>query len=357
MRVLLREISKRFGAVQAVADLSLTVESGEFFTLLGPSGCGKTTLLRMVAGFAAPDRGEILFDDRPMTAVPPHRRDTGMVFQNYALFPQLSVFDNVAYGLRARRIPSAEVRERVLGILRMVQLDHLTDRSPGQLSGGQQQRVALARALVIRPQVLLMDEPLSNLDAKLRVSMREEIRRIQKSLGIITLYVTHDQQEAMAVSDRIGILSGGRLQQVGRPSQIYFAPQNRFVAEFMGSCNLLEVAVVAYDGARQLVQGELAGSRIWLRAAERPEAASLTLLLRPEWIELATQPPADGENWFPGRVCSAIFLGSVVTYQVEAFGGRRLTVEVQDPRDHELREEGAPIALHFDAGRPVVVHP
>jgi spermidine/putrescine ABC transporter ATP-binding subunit len=355
MRVCLEGLSKRFGALLAVDGVELDIASGEFFTLLGPSGCGKTTLLRLVAGFVVPDSGEIRFGAQDMTRVPPHRRETGMVFQNYALFPQLSVFENVAYGLRARNVPREEIRRRVVEILASVRLEGLGDRVPGRLSGGQQQRVALARALIIRPRVLLMDEPLSNLDAKLRVGMREEIRRIQRSLGITTLYVTHDQEEAMAVSDRIAILSAGRLQQVGPPSQIYFTPRNRFVAEFMGACNLLEVRVVAYDAERRLAQTALAGRSLRLRAAEAPAGPTLTLLLRPEWIKLADRPAAAEDNWYRGRVRGATFLGSAVTYQVEAFDGQRLTVEVQDPRDHEIKADGEEVGFRFDVDRPVVV--
>jgi len=355
MQVRLEGLNKRFGTLQAVDGVSLDIVSGEFFTLLGPSGCGKTTLLRVVAGFVTPDSGEIRFGEQAVTRVPPHRRETGMVFQNYALFPQLSVFENVAYGLRARKISEEEIRRRVGEILGSVRLEGLGERFPGQLSGGQQQRVALARALVIRPRVLLMDEPLSNLDAKLRVGMREEIRRIQRSLGITTLYVTHDQEEAMAVSDRIAILNAGRLQQVGPPGEIYFTPRNRFVAEFMGACNLLEVRVTGYDADRRLLQTDLAGRPVWLRSEAAPAEAALTLLLRPEWIKLADRPAAEGDNWFRGRIRGATFLGSTVIYQVEAFDGQRLTVEVQDPRHHEVKGEGAEVGFRFDADRPVVV--
>jgi len=355
MRIVLRDISKRFGALTAVDHVSLTIEGGEFFTLLGPSGCGKTTLLRMVAGFAIPDGGEILFADEPVTRVPPHRRDTGMVFQNYALFPQLTVFENIAYGLRARKASSAAIRAGVSEILESVQLAHLAQRFPGQLSGGQQQRVALARALVIHPKALLMDEPLSNLDARLRVSMRHEIRRIQQSLGITTIYVTHDQEEAMAVSDRIAILSGGQVQQVGRPAEVYFAPRNRFVAEFMGTCNLLELVVVAFDETRSLLEGEINGRRILVRARKKPEADSVTVLLRPEWIKIADRPEDGETNRFPGKVVRATFLGSLVTYQVEAFGDRLLTLAVQDPPGQEIKHEGETIDLRFDPDRPVIL--
>ena len=251
MVIELKNIVKRFGQNTVVNHVDLTIGDGEFFTLLGPSGCGKTTLLRMIAGFNDPDEGDILFGGESILHLPAHKRDTGMVFQNYALFPHLSVEENVAYGLRARGIKGQEVKDRVKDILEAVQLGDMASRYPRQLSGGQQQRVALARALVIRPRVLLMDEPLSNLDAKLRVSMREEIRRIQQNLGITTVYVTHDQEEAMAVSDRIAIFYAGHLQQVASPAAIYFTPANRFTAEFMGSCNILETQCTAFDAASE----------------------------------------------------------------------------------------------------------
>ena len=238
MHIELVDIVKQFGQLRVVDNVNLKIGDGEFFTLLGPSGCGKTTLLRMIAGFNDPDSGDIRFGGKSILSLPAHLRNTGMVFQNYALFPHMTVFDNVAYGMAARKLPHKTIRSRVAEILEAVQLLDLRERYPRQLSGGQQQRVALARALVIRPDVLLMDEPLSNLDAKLRVTMREEIRQIQQTLGITTIYVTHDQEEAMAVSDRVAIFYNGRLQQVDSPQGIYFAPVNQFTAEFMGACNL-----------------------------------------------------------------------------------------------------------------------
>ncbi|MBS0539775.1 MAG: ABC transporter ATP-binding protein, partial [Proteobacteria bacterium] len=232
--------SRTFGTVRAVDRVDLTVEQGEFFTLLGPSGCGKTTLLRMIAGFTPLDAGEIRFGERRIDRLPAHVRDIGMVFQNYAVFPTLSVAGNVAYGLKARGVPAAEIGPRVEEALAMVQLAGYGGRQPHELSGGQLQRVAIARALVIRPHVLLFDEPLSNLDARLRVSMRSEIRALQKSLGITAIYVTHDQEEAMSVSDRIALMNHGRLEQVGVPEEIYRKPATRFAAEFMGTTNLVE---------------------------------------------------------------------------------------------------------------------
>ncbi len=241
--------TRSFGTVRAVDGVNLTVGDGEFFTLLGPSGCGKTTLLRMIAGFCELDAGEIRFGDKRIDRLPAHTRDIGMVFQNYAVFPNLTVAGNVAYGLKARRVTTADVARRVDEALALVQLAGYGERWPHQLSGGQLQRVAIARALVIRPQVLLFDEPLSNLDARLRVSMRGEIRELQKSLGITAIYVTHDQEEAMSVSDRIALMQSGRLEQVGAPAEIYRNPTSRFAAEFMGTTNLVEAQALGREGA------------------------------------------------------------------------------------------------------------
>src|SRR3954452_5478189 len=240
-------VSRSFGAVRAVDDISITIADGEFFTLLGPSGCGKTTLLRMVAGFAELESGEVRFGEQRIDTLPPHKRNSGMVFQNYAVFPNLTVGGNVAYGLRARSVPSQETRERVTRALKLVQLEGFAERWPHQLSGGQLQRVAIARAIVIEPHVLLLDEPLSNLDAKLRVEMRGEIRRLQKLLGITVLYVTHDQEEALAISDRIAVMRAGRVEQIASPRDIYERPATPFVASFVGTTNLLDGVIHARE--------------------------------------------------------------------------------------------------------------
>jgi ABC-type Fe3+/spermidine/putrescine transport system ATPase subunit len=234
------DLEKRFGEVKALSNVNLTIEKGEFFTLLGPSGCGKTTLLRTIAGFYRQDRGEVWLGDERVDDLPAYKRDTGMVFQNYAVFPHMTVFENVAYGLKVRKLPKAEIERRVEAALRTVHLDGFGKRTPDQLSGGQQQRVGLARAMAIEPRVLLFDEPLSNLDAKLRVEMRDEIRAVQKDLGITAVYVTHDQEEALVISDRIAVVSGGRIQQVGTPWEVYKDPANLFVASFVGKVNLLD---------------------------------------------------------------------------------------------------------------------
>src|SRR5688572_9502739 len=239
MRIAVENLTKRFGPLAAVSDVSLSVEQGELFTLLGPSGCGKTTLLRLLAGFYTPDAGEIRFGDRVVNEVPPHERGIGMVFQNYALWPHMTVTENVCYGLKLRKVSAADMATRSRAVLEKVGLTGLGERYPGQLSGGQQQRVALARALVLNPLMLLLDEPLSNLDAKIRVQVRSEIRKLQRSLGITTVYVTHDQEEALSLSDRVAVMRDGRIQQVATPKTLYERPVNRFVADFVGTNNFI----------------------------------------------------------------------------------------------------------------------
>jgi len=351
MRVVLKGISKAFGKLRAVDEVSLEIGDGDFFTLLGPSGCGKTTLLRVIAGFYPPDGGEVFFGERLVNDVPPHRRDTGMVFQNYALFPHLTVRENIAYGLRVRKVGRAEMDARIGEMIRSVRLEGLEKRFPSQLSGGQQQRVALARALVISPQILLMDEPLSNLDAKLRVAMREEIRRIQKQLGITTIYVTHDQEEAMAVSDHIAILNLGRLEQLGRPDEIYFHPCSRFAAEFMGGSNILEIQVLSYDETASRLRAETGGTALTVRAP-RPAGERAYLSVRPEWVRLAEEP---GEDVIDGTVESTTFLGALVRYRVRALGGQGIAVEVHNPRAEDIRREGAAVRLRFDPERLAIL--
>lgn len=351
MQITLKNIVKRFGQNTVVNHVDLVIGDGEFFTLLGPSGCGKTTLLRMIAGFNQPDEGDILFGEESVLHLPAHKRDTGMVFQNYALFPHMTVAENVAYGLKARGIKGREMKEKVEAILSSVQLGGMSSRYPRQLSGGQQQRVALARALVIRPRVLLMDEPLSNLDAKLRVSMREEIRRIQQDLGITTVYVTHDQEEAMAVSDRIAIFYAGHLQQVAAPASIYFSPANRFTAEFMGSCNILETLCTGFDAASGMAIAEAGGVAFRFRSHDAKEGETLNIMLRPDWI-LPAFPGS--ENRFFGTVCERMFLGDTVVYQVEALG-RRLRVDMPSHNHGAMLEPKQTVELCFSPESPVTV--
>jgi len=289
-------VARTFGAVRAVDDVSIAVRDGEFFTLLGPSGCGKTTLLRMVAGFCELDTGRILFGDERIDTLPPHKRNTGMVFQNYAVFPNVTVGGNVAYGLRARKVRADEIRERVARALKLVQLDGFAERWPHQLSGGQLQRVAIARAIVIEPHVLLLDEPLSNLDAKLRVEMRGEIRQLQKLLGITVLYVTHDQEEALAISDRVAVMRAGRVEQIASPRDIYERPMTPFVASFVGTTNLLNGVIGAREGdAAEVV---VAGTTLRLTGVHGNAGGKLTLSMRPEALRLLS----------PGEVAPARYV-------------------------------------------------
>lgn len=325
-------VNKRFGDYQALKDVSLSIARGEFLTLLGPSGCGKTTLLRAIAGFHRQDSGTIAIAGRVIDDIPAHKRDTGMVFQNYAIFPHMTVFDNVAYGLHARKVAKAEIETRVREALARVQLAALAERYPAQLSGGQKQRVGLARALVIRPSVLLMDEPLSNLDAKLRVAMRQDIRLVQQDLKITTIYVTHDQEEALAVSDRIAVMARGELLQVGTPKQICDDPRFEFVADFIGSSARL--AGVLDPGGVVRIEGGPA-----VRPATAIDAAAGTpvmISLRCEALdpELA-QASAGARPCIPGTLVLVSYLGPRSRVSVEAEGiAERIEAEV--PSDHPI---------------------
>jgi ABC-type Fe3+/spermidine/putrescine transport system ATPase subunit len=321
-------VVKRYGAQTALDGVSVTAAAGEFFTLLGPSGCGKTTLLRCVAGFARLDGGRIVCDGARLDTLPAHARDIGMVFQNYAIFPHLSVAENNAYGLRARRVAGPELARRVGEALDLVRMAELAGRMPTQLSGGQQQRVALARALVVRPRLLLMDEPLSNLDARLRVTMRGEIRRIQRELGITTLYVTHDQEEALAVSDRIAVMERGRVEQVGTPWEVYAEPRTAGVAQFVGLSNTLEGAVVAREGRRVTV--EAGGLR--LEGDTDLPGPRLLAVFRPEAVELhAPGTAATGRAAGEGRLVGAEFLGAVLRCGIRTAAGALIVADVHKP--------------------------
>ena len=302
-----QNIQKRFDKTVVVPDLTLQINEGELFFLLGPSGCGKTTCLRMVAGFYQPDGGQLLFGQRPMNNVPPHQRNTGMVFQNYALWPHLTVKGNVEYGLKVRKIAKAEREKRVADALEMVRLGNLGDRYPSQMSGGQQQRVALARALVIRPDVLLLDEPLSNLDAQLRLEMRAEIKRLHKETGTTALYVTHDQEEALSIADRVAVLKDGILMQVGAPRDLYRHPQNRFVAEFIGETNFLPAKITNIDA--DLLEIETAAGRL---LAARPDGnwnvgQEVFASIRPESWHLSEVEGASNE--LDATLEDAMYLG------------------------------------------------
>jgi iron(III) transport system ATP-binding protein len=354
--VRLESVSKRFarsGDVAAVDDVDIHIAAGEFFTLLGPSGCGKTTTLRMVAGFYFPSSGRIRFGSEDVTRKPPNKRDTGMVFQNYALFPHMSVAQNVAYGLKIRRVRRAEVRRRVEEALAQVHLDGYGDRRIDQLSGGQQQRVALARALVIRPRTLLLDEPLSNLDAKLREETRVEIRRMQREAGITSIYVTHDQAEAMAMSDRIAVMESGRVRQVGTPQEIYHRPTTAFVARFIGRSNVLSLPVLAAraDSVTVRLPG---GGQATVAAPEGhglTESATALVSVRPEHVMLDS-PAGDGS--VTGRVTELEFTGMATHLTVEVPGERLMVAAVEVPAGLSVGDQ---VALRLPADRMWVVHP
>jgi spermidine/putrescine ABC transporter ATP-binding subunit len=321
----LRGIIKRYGEERVVDDVSLTIQPGEFFTFLGPSGSGKTTTLMMIAGFAKVDGGGITIDGADVSALEPQRRGFGMVFQNYAIFPHLNVFENVAFPLRARHRPAQEIREKVIWALNLVQLGAFADRFARQLSGGQQQRVAIARAIVFEPRIVLMDEPLGALDKNLRYDMQVEIKEIQRRLGMTVVYVTHDQEEAMNMSDRIAIMSRGRIAQVGTPSAVYERPTSAFVGRFLGEANIVPVTVKSIEhGIAYLQAGEFE-----LRAAARDGIGvgqKVSLFVRPERVSIG----GTGGNWAKGHVRRVSFLGSIVRYQVEIAPSVHVVVDVQN---------------------------
>ena len=356
-RLSLVELTKTFSNtvsdVTAVDHINLDIRPGEFITLLGPSGCGKTTTLRMIAGFEDATSGQVMLDGENMVVVPPNRRPMSMVFQSYALFPHLSVRENVAYGLRLRKKSAEEIKEEVDIALAAMNLTAMADRAPSQLSGGQQQRVALARAMVVRPKVLLFDEPLSNLDAKLRVKMRVEIRRMQKRLGISSVYVTHDQSEAMAMSDRIVVMNSGRIEQVDTPEEIYLHPASVFVADFVGRANFVpaQAQEVGEDGMAEI---EALGQKIRVHSSEGAKEAvregkETVVLVRPESMRIqpTDEKPATLTGSL-GQVVPSIFYGETVEYEIETEFGSLVCV-VSDPRAEDLLEEGQYVRLGIEA--------
>jgi len=339
MRVVIRNLTKKFGDTTALKNVSLDIESRELFFLLGPSGCGKTTLLRTIAGFYQPDAGELRFGDKPMSGVPPHKRNTGMVFQNYALWPHMSVADNVAYGLDVRAVSATEKKARVSEALAIVQMERYAERSPNQLSGGQQQRIALARALVIKPDVLLLDEPLSNLDAKLRLEMREEIRRIHERTRITTIYVTHDQKEALSLATRMAVLRDGVIEQVGDPRTVYREPANRFVADFIGETNWLSGEIVnRIDG--QIEVKTDAGVLL---------APGGTRFLTGEKVHVGFRPEAvligeGAANALRTTIAHVSYLGEIEQYGLELGPGRLIKAFEQNPL--AIRKVGEALTVH-----------
>lgn len=342
MYVQIENVSKNFPGVKALQNVNITIKDGEFFTLLGPSGCGKTTLLRIIAGFYRQDTGHINVAGELIDNVPPHRRDIGMVFQNYAVFPHMTVEQNVAFGLENRKVPKDEITTRVAEVLEMVQMNGYEKRTPDKLSGGQQQRVGLARALVIAPRLLLMDEPLSNLDAKLRLNMREEILDIQRRLGTTAIYVTHDQEEALVISDRIAVMNLGIVQQVGTPWEIYRNPVNEFVSSFVGSMNKLlgEEALIASKSQKELASTFPSGTKAEeCKVCFRPTDAKIVL------HKEDTHPEA---VHFIGKVNKALFIGSGVIYRILVGDGHILTVHSEVSEQLDILDEHEPIEFYVE---------
>jgi spermidine/putrescine transport system ATP-binding protein len=345
--IALEGVRKGFGNVAAVQDVSISIAEGEFFSLLGPSGCGKTTSLRMIAGFVGPDSGRILLHGDDVTDVPPNRRPVNMVFQQYALFPHMSVYDNVAFGLKVKRVPRGDHAGRIKEILRVVELEGMEKRRPRQLSGGQQQRVALARALVNRPAALLLDEPLGALDVKLRKQMQLQLKAIQNDVGTTFVYVTHDQEEALAMSDRIAVMNGGRVEQIGAPREIYERPATAFVADFIGSLNAFDLRI-----------DELVGENAVMRLNERERIVAavgsghrpgetLRVAVRPERVQFGTgESQLFGGSRLEGTVAEVVFLGMYTQFHVETAAGRLVAHRLAD--DGEALEPGARVTLSWE---------
>jgi putative spermidine/putrescine transport system ATP-binding protein len=349
-----KAVAKNFGNSVAVADLDLSIKQGEFFSLLGPSGCGKSTTLRMLAGFVKPSQGRIRVNGRDITALPPEARDIGIVFQNYAIFPHMTVFDNIAFGLVERKLPRTEIKQKVDAALAEVGMTGFEDRYERELSGGQKQRVALARVLVIEPEILLLDEPLSALDKKMREEMKFWIKNIQKSVGITTIYVTHDQSEALTMSDRIAVMDQGRVLQIGSPVEIYEQPASRFIAEFIGESNLLSGKVSALDGAACSVGlGETTVAGRLSQNASVSLGQDVALLIRPEMIRMHALD-ADEQPKLIGTVSEAIYQGSVVRYRVQA-AGQEMMVEVANRPDLPRLDTGETVSAFWNAQSGVVI--
>jgi putative spermidine/putrescine transport system ATP-binding protein len=338
----IENLSKTFGTHTVLHQFDLNIERGEFITFLGPSGCGKTTVLRMIAGFETATRGSIRLDGRDVTYMRTRQRKVGMVFQSYALFPNMTIADNIGFGLKVLRRPQAEIKQRVEEMLHLIKLPTLGERYPWQLSGGQQQRVALARALAGKPQVLLLDEPLSALDAKIRVSLREDIRALQRELGITSIFVTHDQEEALSISDRIVVMNEGRVEQIGTPSEIYNSPRTRFVASFVGTLNVLSGQIIDPASGKIVVAGQELRTSHALNASDAGKQR--TLAVRPEAIVL--EAPANGRNTLAATVEEVNFLGAVVRIRARV-NEAVISLDIFNDPNRRLPERGQPVALGF----------
>jgi len=345
--IVLSKLTKQFVEVTAVDGIDLHIPGGEFFSLLGPSGCGKTTTLRMIAGFEQPTSGEILLDGTDVAYTPPHQRNVNTVFQNYALFPHVNVYDNIAYGLKRAKRPKAEIRERVGKALELVQLPGYEGRRSSQLSGGQQQRVALARALVLNPAVLLLDEPLGALDAKLRKALQIELKSLQQEVGITFLYVTHDQEEALTMSDRLAVMNGGHIEQVGAPQDVYEDPETLYVADFLGVSNLMQATIVSAGASACSVA--LDGYELKTRGTDRDVTGEAKIVIRPERIELEEHGSPSGPNRIPGMVERVVYVGSAIQVIVRGATGEALQALVQNTGGGIPYEQGTPVQLHLPA--------
>jgi spermidine/putrescine transport system ATP-binding protein len=343
--VQLVDLVKHFGDVVAVDGLNLKMPSGEFFSMLGPSGCGKTTTLRMIAGFERPTGGMILLDGVDMSQTPPHKRSVNTVFQNYALFPHLSVEQNVGFGLRYQNVTKADAKTRIGDALELVRLSGFERRRPGQLSGGQQQRVALARALILNPSVLLLDEPLGALDAKLRKALQIELKALQEEVGITFVYVTHDQEEALTMSDRIAVMSSGLIDQVGTPKEVYEEPATAYVADFLGVSNLMDATAAGSAGAGRC-KVRLGDFELLAGQGEEDALGDVRLVIRPERIGLEEQG-STGENRLPGMVERVVYVGSTMQVIVNLAHGERLQAWVQNRGNGFAFDQGTPVAVHF----------
>lgn len=337
--VIIKDAVKKYGDFTALKGVNLEIKPGEFFTLLGPSGCGKTTLLRMIAGFNSIDGGAIYFDETMINNLDAHKRDIGMVFQNYAIFPHLTVEENVAYGLQAKKVPKNEIKTRVAEALKLVQIEKLKDRRPNELSGGQQQRVALARAFVIEPSVLLMDEPLSNLDAKLRVQMRTIIKKLQRRLGITTIYVTHDQEEALAISDRIAVMKDGNIMQVGSPEKIYKKPENNFVAGFIGVSNFIPCEV---EGEKESAKITVENAFALEKALKSNYTGKAILSVRPEQLFFSET------EGIPGKIEISTFLGDYIEYEITLDNGQTVQLNEYTKDVSSVRKDGEKVLCNFN---------
>jgi putative spermidine/putrescine transport system ATP-binding protein len=347
-RLELEGLAKTYGDFHAVAGIDLDIAQGELVVLLGPSGCGKTTTLRMIAGFIAPTAGAIRLGGEDITRRPPWKRDTGLVFQSYALFPHLTAAENIAFGLRMRKLPEAQIAPKLADVLRLVRLEGLAGRLPRELSGGQQQRVALARALVIEPLVLLLDEPLSNLDAKLRAEVRVEIRDLQRKLGLTTVLVTHDQEEALAMADRLVVMSHGKVQQIGTQRELYEHPANAFVAGFLGRTNFVRGRMESPGLFRS-------DSGLAIRCGDGATRDARTLALRPERLSIAPDPPAAADNSFPGTIELASYLGGILEYHVRLTSADRLLVQTPNREGDHAHAVGDRVHLQWPTKASLVL--